>query len=160
MVKAAENHQHIHDSYNLPYDPEPGSIMDKAMKLWKKKETRRQRALDKKLQRESQRIRRVEAASAAANGDDGALGGNAAADAAAAQEDIDDDDNDLIAAAVMMDDDDKKNKGGSQGPSSVIASVSMSVDRMSRTFQAAMHKLAVTAPSRRSLIRPQRRGGA
>jgi hypothetical protein len=41
-VRAADMHARIHNSYNLPYDPAPGSIMDKAMKLWRKKQARRQ----------------------------------------------------------------------------------------------------------------------
>lgn len=41
MVQAADMHARIYQSYNLPYDPAPGSIMDKAMKLWRKKQSRK-----------------------------------------------------------------------------------------------------------------------
>jgi hypothetical protein len=42
MISAANAHSRIHQSYNLPYDPPaPGSTMDKAMKLWRKKEGRK-----------------------------------------------------------------------------------------------------------------------
>lgn len=41
MVAAAQLHARIYQSYNLPYDPAPGSIMDKAAKLWRKKEARK-----------------------------------------------------------------------------------------------------------------------
>jgi hypothetical protein len=41
MAQAAEQHRKIYESYNLPYNVEPGSIMDKAMKLWKRKQSRK-----------------------------------------------------------------------------------------------------------------------
>lgn len=41
MARAAGIHARIFDSYNLAYDPAPGSILDKAAKLWRKKQARK-----------------------------------------------------------------------------------------------------------------------
>ena len=41
MVTAAEIQAGIYASYNIPYAPAPGSVMDKAQKLWRKKAARR-----------------------------------------------------------------------------------------------------------------------
>ncbi len=41
MMKAASMHARIYDSFNLAYDPAPGSLLDKAMKLWRKKQARK-----------------------------------------------------------------------------------------------------------------------
>jgi hypothetical protein len=38
MRSAAANHQKIYNMYNIPYVTEPGSIMEKATKLWKRKQ--------------------------------------------------------------------------------------------------------------------------
>jgi len=94
MTRAAANHKRIYDSYNLPYDPEPGSDLDKASKLWRRREARRQRALDKKLQREAQRVRRMEVEA----GGDGQKTAPATAAVEEAEEDFDEDD--LIAFAT------------------------------------------------------------
>ena len=150
MERAGDNHQRIHDSYNLPYDPEPGSDMDKAMKLWK-----RQRALDKKLQREAQKVRRMESADARAAGLAGPGAGAGEEKPAGGDGGEDDgfDDDDLIAAV------DEGAAGGPGGPSSgsVIASVSLGLGRAAVALQAALHRAAITAPPRRCLTRPTRR---
>ena len=41
MRRAADTHARIFQSYNLPYDAPPGSVMDRAMKLWRKKQSRK-----------------------------------------------------------------------------------------------------------------------
>lgn len=41
MARAAALHARIFDSYNLAYDPAPGSILDKATKLWRKRQARK-----------------------------------------------------------------------------------------------------------------------
>lgn len=41
MAQAAETHRKIHEQYNLPYEVEPGSVMDRAQKFWKKKQARK-----------------------------------------------------------------------------------------------------------------------
>lgn len=151
MARAAANHQRIYDSYNLPYDPEPGSDMDKAMKVWRRKQARKQRSLDKKLQREAQKIRRMEQeASGGAVDGKGAAGEDAAGPAV---EDIDEDD--LIAFAT--DDGQQGSSGVGPSPPSVVASVSMGLSRAAMALQKALHHAAITAPPRRSLTRPMRR---
>lgn len=155
MVHAAENHQRIYDAYNLPYDPEPGSDLDKAQKLWRKREARRQRSLEKKLQREAQKVRRMEGA-AAEVADKGKGRGKGEAPPAAAEDSDDFDEDDLIAAA------DEAAQGpwggaGSAQPPSVVASVSLGLSRAAVALQRAMHAAAINAPPRRSLTRPQRR---
>lgn len=143
MSVAAANHQRIYDSYNLPYKPEPGSDLDKAEKLWRRKQTRRQRALEKKLQREAQRIRRMEGATGEGEQE------TKPSVPAAADEEFDDDD--LIAALP----EDVQNKGP-RGPPSMFASVTMGLSNAAVALQQAMHQISITAPPRRSLTRPKR----
>ncbi|KAL4854759.1 Phosphatidylinositol 4-phosphate 5-kinase 8 [Chlorella vulgaris] len=172
MISAANAHSRIHQSYNLPYDPPaPGSTMDKAMKLWRKKEGRKQRTLDKKLQREQQRIRRMEAADAAAAGA-GKPKEKAAAPKQQKVEAEDDegppsdvDDDDLIASTAGMEEQQKHGGGQQQQqagagfggpfqPPTVLANVSLGLSRATRLLHRAFHEAAVRAPARRSLTRP------
>jgi hypothetical protein len=60
MQKAAVMQQRIHDMYNVPEVAESGSVLEKAMKHWKKKQARKNKAEEKKLLREQQKLRRVE----------------------------------------------------------------------------------------------------
>ena len=41
MATAAAIHARIFESYNIPYDPAPGSLMDKALKHWRRKKARK-----------------------------------------------------------------------------------------------------------------------
>ncbi|KAI8105680.1 hypothetical protein M9434_000262 [Picochlorum sp. BPE23] len=135
MSKAAAVQQHIHDMYNIPENPEPGSILEKAMKLWKKKQARKQKALEKKLQREMQRIRRTEAAVA---DDEGAASADIVKEEASPQveeEEIDDDD--LIAFS--------ESGQGSNGPS-IVASASVGLSRAVISMQKALHAARIKAP--------------
>lgn len=135
MSKAAAVQQHIHDMYNIPENPEPGSILEKAMKLWKKKQARKQKALEKKLQREMQRIRRTEAAVA---DDEGAASADIVKEEASPQveeEEIDDDD--LIAFG--------ESGQGSNGPS-IVASASVGLSRAVISMQKALHAARIKAP--------------
>lgn len=133
MTKAAVIQKEIHDMYNLPEEPEPGSVMDKAMKLWKRKQVKKQKALEKKLQREAQRIRRTEAA----------ISGEAPIDEEAPmeskpleEEEEDFDDDDLIAHNPF---------NGKNGPS-IVASVSLGLERAAISVQQAFHNAAIKAP--------------
>lgn len=153
MSRAASNHQKIYESYNLPYVVEPGSDLDKAQKMWRRKQARKQRLLGKKLQREAQRIRRME----------GASGDSAQAESkgkAAVVPDLDDeefDDDDLIAAAPEDQQYGQNGITGTGAPPSVMASVSMGLSRAAVALQNAFHKAAISAPPRRCLTRPSRR---
>ena len=156
MTRAAANHQRIYDSYNIPYETVPGSDLDKAQKLWKKKQTKKQRALEKKLQREQQRLRRLDGGAAAeveadttatkggknGGGDDGGDDG----------EEFDDDD--LIASIPTSE---EQQQLGNGNPPSMIASVSIGLSRAAVALQQAFHRAAVTAPPRRCLTRPSHR---
>jgi hypothetical protein len=155
MARAAANHARIWNGYNLPYEAEPGSVMDKAQRLWKRREARRQRGLDKKLVREAQRLRRLEAAapgkgaggaSAGPADDGGEAGGNGGGFS----------DDDLIAFAPPT----PAGRGPGAPPPSVFASLALTVGRAAAAFQGAIHAAAVRAPPRRqfSLARPARRG--
>ena len=159
MAAAADNHQRIHDAYNLPYDPEPGSDMDKAQKLWRRRQARRQRVLDKKLQREAQKIRRMEGAAAAAAA--GAPGAGAKPPPPGAEPPADEgsdfDDDDLIASAEGAAAGTGAGRGAALPPGSMFASVSLGLGRAAAALQAAAHAAAIRAPPRRSLTRPQRR---
>jgi hypothetical protein len=139
MARSAANHRRIHESYNLPYEAEPGSDMDKAQKMWRKKQVRKQKALEKKLQREAQRIRRMEGA---VEEEAPPKGGEPPAEEL---EEYDDDD--LIAAAPE----------DGMSPPSVMASVTLGLSRAAVAMQRAFHKAAITAPPRRSLTRPSHR---
>lgn len=158
MLRAAHNHQRIHDSYNLPYDPEPGSDMDKAQKLWKRKQARRQKALEKRLQREQQKIRRMEEQSGGGKGDEGGSG------RAEGPEESDFDEDDLIASADIHVGADASEAGqqqqqGGQGfaPPSIVASVTVGLNRAARALHKVLHEASIRAPPRRQLTRPQRR---
>jgi hypothetical protein len=161
MAAAADNHQRIHDAYNLPYDPEPGSDMDKAQKLWRRRQARRQRVLDKKLQREAQKIRRMEGAAAAAAAAAGAAGAGAKPPPPGAEPPADEgsdfDDDDLIASAEGAAAGTGAGRGAALPPGSMFASVSRGLGRAAAALQAAAHAAAIRAPPRRSLTRPQRR---
>lgn len=148
MTRAAANHQRIYDSYNLPYETQPGSDLDKAQRLWKKKQTRKQRALEKKLQREQQRIRRLDGGSAAAVEEDITKGGKGGADGG--EEEFDDDD--LIASIPSSQE--QQQQLGNGNPPSMVASVSIGLSRAAVALQQAFHRAAVTAPPRRCLTRP------
>jgi len=128
MRKAASIQQHIHDMYNFSENVEPGSIMEKAMKFWKKKQARKQKATEKKLQREMQRIRRTEAAVESTK-DSTPI---AEKDEPVVEED-DIDDDDLIA---------NSNIGN---PPSVVASVSLGLSRAAISMQNAFHAAAIKA---------------
>jgi hypothetical protein len=129
MTKAAALQQHIHDMYNIPEVAAPGSVLEKAMKFWKKKQARKQKANEKKLQREMQRIRRTEAAVADSTE---VTPTNATEDAGDVEDDIDDDD--LIAF------NDSKN-----GPTT-FASISLGLSRAAVSMQQAFHAAAIRAP--------------
>ena len=150
MSRAAFNHQKIYESYNIPYIVEPGSDLDKAQKLWRRKQARKQRALEKKLQREAQRIRRMEGSTV-----DGVAkeskGGKAVAEVDIEDEEIDDDD---LIAALPEEDDRQQEQGGM--PPSVMASASMGLSRAAVVLRNALHNAAIKAPPRRSLTRPKR----
>jgi hypothetical protein len=163
MLRAADMHARIHESYNLPYHPAPGSIMEKAVKLWRKKQARRQRALEKKLQREAQRIRRMEAAEAAATGRSGKKAAAAPPpqdeESGSDGEGIDDDD--LIASTAGVEQQQQQqgqqqSGGGPFQPPSVLGSMSLGLSRAAISLQRAFHQAAVRAPPRRALTRPQR----
>ena len=141
MTSAAVEHKKIFDMYNLPENVEPGSIMEKAMKFWKRKQNRKQKAMEKRLQREMQKIRRTEAA---VGGGDGEVGGgdgtNAQTPAAdekdgksVAEEDIDDDD--LIASNPF-----------GPGSSNIVGSVCFGLERARIALQKAMRNAAIKAP--------------
>lgn len=135
MSKAAAVQQHIHDMYNIPENPEPGSILEKAMKLWKRKQARKQKALEKKLQREMQRIRRTEAAVADGEGAGSADTVKEEASPQVEEEEIDDDD--LIAFS--------ESSNGSNGPS-IVASASLGLSRAMISMQKALHSARIKAP--------------
>ena len=166
MALAAANHRRIFDSYNLPYDPEPGSDLERATKLWKRKQARRAKALERKLLREQQKVRRME-------GGDAGRGpaGRAAAPAAGKAdegegedggEDDGFDEDDLLASAAGVDlpalagsSSSSGGGGGQQQPPSVLASVSLGLNRAAVALHRAFRQMAVAAPPRRSLTRPQ-----
>lgn len=165
MSVAASNHEKIHDAYNLPYDPEPGSDMDKAMKLWKRKEAKEKRALEKKLQREQQRLRRLE----------GALDGEpekeeqkrvdsktALTETAKPKEEEEEEEgdlseDDLIASAFEIDTTKSKEGSNNSAPPSIVASVSMGLSKAFVAAQRAFNDAAIRAPPRRCLTRPRRK---
>ncbi|EFN51473.1 hypothetical protein CHLNCDRAFT_140223 [Chlorella variabilis] len=166
MVQAADMHARIYQSYNLPYDPAPGSIMDKAMKLWRKKQSRKQRTLEKKLQREQQRIRRMEGADAAAAGSSQAAKSKDKVAVPAKEEepptDIDDDDLIASTAGVGQQAEDGSSGAGQQAharglfqPPTVLASMSLGLSRAAATLHNAFHQTAVRAAQRRTLTRPR-----
>lgn len=130
MTAAAFQHKQIYDSYNLPEEAEPGSVMEKAMKFWKRKQARKQKALEKKLQREKQRIRRTEAAVGADKEEPSSI---AKDEEAMKKEEEDFDEDDLIASAPPS------------GPS-VVASVSLGLERAAVAVQQAFHNAAIRAP--------------
>ena len=142
-----------------------GSLLDKAAKLWRKKQARRQRSLDKKLQREAQRIRRMEAADAAARGEGrrGEPSKEAEREEPPSEDDeggIDEDD--LIASTAGVEAPQQQAGGSPQQqqqpfqPPSVLASASLGLTRAAVALQRAFHAAAVRAPPRRCLTRPQR----
>ena len=127
--------------------------------------TCRQRALEKKLQREQQRIRRMEAADAAARGDRKPSEPRKEAEAAEPPSDEEDeggiDDDDLIASTsgVEQQQQQQQQQGQQQqgfAPPSVLASASLGLSRAAVVVQRAFHAAAVRAPPRRCLTRPQR----
>ena len=154
MARAAANHQRIYDSYNLPYDVAPGSDLDKAQKMWNRKQTKKQRALEKKLQREAQRIRRLEGSTGAA-----AAAAEEGQQARAARGEEDDFDEDDLIASLPLNEEGNGNNGGNGvfPPSSVVASVSVGLSRAAMALQQAFHKAVITAPPRRCLSRPSHR---
>lgn len=156
MLRAAENHKRILDQYNLPYDVEPGSDMDKAQKMWKRKQARRAKALEKKLLREQQKIRRMEGAA-----DDEDEEESTPPKGGALDEEFDEDD--LIASvdggASGSQQSEGSNNTNQQGfaPPSIMASMTLGLNRATAALQRAFHEASIRAPPRRSLTRPQRR---
>eukprot|EP00887_Chlorella_sp_A99_P002543 scaffold6.g2543.t1 len=175
MLRAADTHRKIHEHYNLPYAPEPGSVMDKAMRLWRRRQARRQRALEKKLLREQQRIRRLEAADAEAGGGGGRRPPApppeeppAGAEGGGEEEEEELDDDDLIACTLGLEQQQQQQQragggagagaaGGLFAPPTVVASVSVGLARGAAALAAAFHRAAVRAPARRCLTRPSHR---
>ena len=149
MLRAAAAHQKIYDSYNLPYEVEPGSDLDKAQKLWRRKEARKQRQLEKKLQREQQRIRRMEgsAGAAAGKGKEEEDGDKKQPPPPTDEGDDGIDDEDLIAST-------DSGAGTGTDPPSMFASASLGFSRATMAMRAALHRAVITAPPRRSLTRP------
>lgn len=151
MKLAAANHQRIYDSYNIPYQTEPGSVMEKAEKLWRRKQARKQRTLQKKLQREAQRIRRMEGAMGKKERETETIVEPGVADENQSLPTNEVDDDDLI-ASVPQDESDSRN---SNMPPSIFASVSITLGSAMHKLQTAMHRAAIVAPPRRSLTRPK-----
>jgi hypothetical protein len=155
MTRAAANHQRIYDSYNIPYETVPGSDLDKAQKLWKKKQTKKQRALEKKLQREQQRLRRLDGGAAAeVEADTTTKGGKNGGGDDGGDDGEEFDDDDLIASIPTSE---EQQQLGNGNPPSMIASVSIGLSRAAVALQQAFHRAAVTAPPRRCLARPSHR---
>lgn len=161
MAQAADTHRKIYQQYNLPYEVEPGSVMEKAQKLWKKKQARRQRALEKRLKREQQRIRRMDKVAEAAEAETRAQQQPEKKEAAPVAEEEDFDDDDLIASTIGVAEGQQSQQqpGGEQPtlPPSTFASVSLGLTRAAVMVQRAFHSAAVRAPARRSLTRPSRK---
>lgn len=153
MTQAASNHKRIYDSYNIPYDPEPGSDMDKAMKLWKRKEAREKRALEKKLQREQQRLRRLEGNVEEVESKESESPVKEESESVEVEDVGELSEDDLIASTFGAES--AKEDAGSFPPS-IVASVSIGVSRASLALQRAFHAAAVRAPRRRCLTRPTR----
>lgn len=127
---------------------------------------RRQRLLDRKLLREKQRIRRMEAQEAAAAA---AVGGKKSPKEEPKDEPPSDDDegideDDLIASTAGMEQQQQQQQGSSSGeqqpggfqPPSVLASASLGLSRASVVLHRAFAAAALRAPQRRCLTRPQR----
>lgn len=126
----------------------------------------RQRTLEKKLQREQQRIRRMEGADAAAAGSSQAAKSKDKVAVPAKEEepptDIDDDDLIASTAGVGQQAEDGSSGAGQQAharglfqPPTVLASMSLGLSRAAATLHNAFHQTAVRAAQRRTLTRPR-----
>jgi hypothetical protein len=131
-------------------------------------QARRQRVLEKRLQRERQRMRRLEAADARAaraareDEEEGQPGRRGPPPSQAGGEDeggeVDDDDliADLPADLAAQQQQRWGREPGGFKPPTIVGSVSMGLSRAAVALHNAFHRMAVTAPPRRSLTRPRR----
>ncbi len=127
----------------------------------------RQRLLDRKLQREKQRIRRMEAQEAQAAGVVGTTKKGPKEepkDEPPSDDDEGIDEDDLIASTAGVEQQQQQQQGSGSGeqqpggfqPPSVLASASLGLSRASVVLHRAFAAAALRAPPRRCLTRPQR----
>ncbi|CAG9466398.1 unnamed protein product [Pedinophyceae sp. YPF-701] len=128
MVRAAENHQAIWNMYNVPYDPRPGSVADKALKAYKKKEKELAAIRKREEERLALRTRRRNEARGTGQGGD--------AGRADDEDDEDDDDDDVD------DDDDEDLLSGGPKDSPPVASITMGLSRAALAVHRAFERAA------------------